>query len=583
MRPRVEASLVGVRLAIGPKPVEKKLMNPLHLGVLLVSLLPGVDRLSGKSFATRSPLIAQQGVAATSHPLATQIALDILKRGGSAIDAAIAANAALGLMEPTGNGIGGDLYAIVWSARDQKLYGLNASGKSPRGLTMEEFKKRKLTSIPLYGPLPVSVPGCVDGWFELHEKFGKLPMKEVLAPAIGYARDGFPVTQLISYYWGRGVRALQDQPNFASVFAPAPKEGEIFRNPQLANTLERIGQSGKDIYYRGDIARAIDSFCREVGCYLRYEDLAAHSSKWVEPVSTNYRGYDVWELPPNGQGIAALQMLNLLEPHDLSSLGHNSASTLHLLIEAKKIAFEDRAKFYADTEFNKIPVDVLISKAYADQRRKHLDVNRAKRRIPAGNPRLEQGDTIYLTVADKDRNMISLIQSNYAGFGSGLVPTGLGFVLQDRGALFNLKEGEFNSYEPGKRPFHTIIPAFVTRDGKPFMSFGVMGGAMQPQGHVQVVSNIIDHGMNVQEAGDAARFRHTGSSQPTGETMTDGGLVSLESGIPLEVSRALIKMGHKLGMAVGGYGGYQAILYDRENDAYRAASESRKDGMAAGY
>ncbi len=571
----------------------KALSVALIMLFFMSALASAGDRLTGKAFATRSVVIAKHGMAATSHPLATQVALDILKKGGNAIDAAIAANAAIGLMEPTGNGIGGDLFAIVWINKDKKLYGLNASGRSPYALTLEEFKKRGLKKIPTFGPLSVSVPGCVDGWFELHERFGKLPMKEILEPAIRYAREGFPVTQVIGYYWQiaeRRIKAMKEVPeyyqNFVKTFLPngrAPREGEIFRNPDLANTLEKIANEGRDAFYKGEIARTIDAYCKRVGSFLRYRDLAEHTSTWVEPVSTNYRGYDVWELPPNGQGIAVLQMLNILEAYDLKAMGHNSADYLHHLIEAKKIVYEDRAKFYSDPDFNELPIQQLISKEYAAERRKLLNPRRASRRIPAGDPKLESGDTIYLTVADDERNMVSLIQSNYSGFGSGLVPDGLGFGLQNRGALFTLEEGHFNVYAPHKRPFHTIIPAFVTKDGKPFLSFGVMGGAMQPQGHVQILCNIIDFGMNVQEAGDAPRFRHFGSSQPTGEIMTDGGEVALESGIPMEVMRELVHRGHRIRFVSGSFGGYQAIMYDAKNDVYHGASESRKDGQAAGY
>ena len=554
---------------------------PVMFVFLIMVPLSAADRVTGRPFATRSQVIAQNGIAATSHPLATQIALDILKQGGNAVDAAIAANAALGLMEPNSCGIGGDLFAILWVDKEQKLYGLNASGRSPYALTLEEFKRRNVKEIPQVGPLPVSVPGAVDGWFELHEKFGKLPMERILEPAIHYAREGFPVTQVISSAWAGGGGPREDQPNFASTFLPhgkAPSEGEIFRNPDLAGTLEQIAKGGREVFYKGEIAQKIDAFCQHAGCFLRYRDLMEHTSTWVDPVSVNYRGYDVWELPPNGQGIAVLQMLNILEAFDLRSMGHNSADYLHHLVEAKKIAFEDRAKFYADPDFSKIPVAELISEEYAKKRRELLDPERASSQIPAGDPKLQTGDTIYLTVADQEHNMISLIQSNYSSFGSGL-----GFVLQNRGALFNLEEGHFNSYAPHKRPFHTIIPAFVTKNGKPFMSFGVMGGDMQPQGHVQILANIIDFGMNLQEAGDAPRFRHFGSSTPTGSTMRDGGELALESGIPVEVQRHLVEKGHRLHFVVGSYGGYQAILYDARNNAYRGASESRKDGMAAGY
>jgi gamma-glutamyltranspeptidase/glutathione hydrolase len=542
------------------------------------------DRITGKTFATRSEVIAQHGMAATSHPLATQVAIDILKKGGSAVDAAIAANACLGLMEPVSNGIGGDLFAIVWDAKEQKLHGLNASGRSPKSLTLDYFLENGYESIPYYGPLPVSVPGCVDGWYELHSKFGKLSMKENLQPTIDYARNGFPMAELIAYYLERSAPRYEKYPGFSEVFMPngsTPKKGEIFKNPYLANTLEKIADGGRDAFYQGDIASTIASYMKEQGGFLSYEDLASHKSEWVEPVSANYRGYDVWELPPNGQGIAALQILNILEAYDIKTMGFGSAEYMHLFIEAKKLAFEDRAKFYSDPAFNELPVEQLISKAYADERRKLINPDRAARSYPAG--KLGHGDTIYLTVADKDGNMVSLIQSNYLGIGSGMTPTGLGFVLQDRGNLFSLDKNHMNVFEPGKRPFHTIIPAFVTKDGKPFLSFGVMGGAMQPQGHAQVLVNIIDFGMNIQEAGDAPRINHEGSSQPTGEIMTDGGTVQLESGFDYEVIRELEKKGHNVVFSVGPYGGYQGIKWDDKNKVYYGASESRKDGMAIGY
>ncbi len=554
--------------------------------LLLTATAHGGDRVTGRAFATRSEVIARHGMAATSQPLATMIALDILKQGGSAVDAAIAANAALGLMEPTGSGVGGDLFAIVWDAKSGKLHGLNASGRSPKGLTAKHFADQGLKAIPKFGPLPVSVPGCVDGWFELHGRFGKLPMKTVLAPAIGYAKEGFPVSELIAYYWGRGARVFRPYAGFEATFLPggkAPGKGDIFKNPGLARTYEQLAAGGRDAFYKGALAETIDAFCRQNGCFLRKEDLAAHRSDWVEPVSTNYRGYDVWELPPNGQGIAALQMLNVLEGFDLKAMGHNSSAFLHHVVEAKKIAYEDRARFYADMSMVDCPVDGLLSKAYAAKRRALFDPDRALRKIDHGDPKLREGDTVYLTVADKDRNMVSLIQSNFRGFGSGLCPTGLGFCLQNRGELFTLAKDHPNSYAPGKRPFHTIIPGFVTKDGKPYMSFGVMGGDMQPQGHVQVLINMIDFGMNVQEAGDAARFHHTGSSTPTGSTMLDGGVLHLESGIGMEVRRALAKKGHTIKWAIGPYGGYQAIRYDAKRGVYIGGSESRKDGQAAGY
>ena len=552
--------------------------------VISLNTLIAQDRITGHSFATRSEVIAQNGMAATSHPLATQVAIDILKMGGTAIDAAIAANAVLGLMEPTGCGVGGDLFAIVWDAKTQKLYGLNASGRSPKSLTLDYLKKEGLKRIPSFGPLPVTVPGAVDGWFELHEKFGKLPMETILNPAINYAREGFPVTELIAYYLERSAYRLSQYPNFNETYMPngkMPAKGEIFKNPDLANTYEKIAKGGRDAFYKGDIAKTIASYIKEQGGFLSYDDFASHVSEWVSPVSTNYRGYDIWELPPNGQGIAALQILNILEGYDIASMGFGSAEYLHHFIEAKKIAYEDRAHYYADMQVADVPLEKLISKEYAAERRQLLDPNRAARSYEPGN--MDTPSTIYLTVADKDGNMISLIQSNYRGMGSGMTPYGLGFVLQDRGEAFNLEEGFLNTYAPGKRPFHTIIPAFISKEGKPYMSFGVMGGGMQPQGHVQIVVNMVDFGMNLQEAGDAPRVQHIGSSEPTGEKMTNGGTVLLETGFDWETVRELMEKGHKIQWDLGGYGGYQAIMWDEINGVFYGASESRKDGQAAGW
>lgn len=541
------------------------------------------DRVTGAPFASRSEVIAQQGMVATSQPLATQVALDILKQGGSAVDAAIAANAMLGLVEPTGCGIGGDLFAIVWDAETKQLHGLNASGRSPAALKAEYFTEQGLTTIPSFGPLPVSVPGAVDGWFSLHEKFGRLPMTSILSPAIEYARRGYPVSEVVAYYWQMNVDRIGEYEGFADVFMPngkAPTTGQIFKNPSLAATYEKIATGGRDAFYKGDIARIIGAYMKEQGGFLSYEDLAAHTSEWVTPVSTNYRGYDVWELPPNGQGIAALQILNILEQYDIEGMGFGSADYIHTFVEAKKLAFEDRAKYYADPSFNDIPVDALISKDYAQKRRALINPDKAAKRYDAG---VVEGDTIYLTVADKDGNMVSLIQSNYRGMGSGMTPPELGFILQNRGELFTLAPNHFNTYEPKKRPFHTIIPAMVTRNNKPWLSFGVMGGATQPQMHAQIVVNLIDFGMNLQEAGDAPRFIHVGSSSPTGALMKDGGELSMETGFATEVRRTLYERGHQLSDKLGIYGGYQAILYDADKQVYFGASESRKDGQAAGY
>lgn len=542
------------------------------------------DRVTGHNFATRSEVIAQNGMAATSHPLATQIAIMILQKGGSAVDAAIAANAALGLMEPTGCGIGGDLFAIIWDADNKELLGLNASGRSPKNLEINYFLDNDYVMIPQRGALSVSVPGTVDGWFEMHNRFGVLSMKEILQPSIDYAREGFPVTELIAYYLQRSAPILAGFPNFKETFMPdgqMPVKGEIFSNPYLASTYEIIAREGRDAFYKGDIARIIDSYIRENGGFLSFDDLAEHTSTWVEPVSTNYRGYDVWQLPPNGQGIAVLQILNIMEGFDVASMGFGSPEYIHTFIEAKKLAFEDRAYYYADPDFSPIPVSQLISKDYAEERRQLIDPTRASRVIDHGIP--ETPNTIYLTVADKNGNMVSLIQSNYRGMGSGMTPPGLGFVLQNRGEGFTLQPERFNTYEPGKRPFHTIIPGFITKDNEPYMSFGVMGGGMQPQGHAQIVINMIDFKMNLQEAGDAPRIHHFGSSEPTGQKMTDGGIVNLESGIPYETIRALLEKGHRIQWANGPFGGYQAIRWDPVNKVYYGASESRKDGQAAGY
>jgi gamma-glutamyltranspeptidase/glutathione hydrolase len=561
------------------------------LSLLLLSL-PGpapmaADRVTGATFATRSEVIAPHGMAATSHPLATQVALDILRRGGSAVDAAIAANAALGLMEPTSNGIGGDLFAIVWDADSGKLHGLNASGRSPRGLSLDWFIANGHASIPPFGPLPVSVPGAVDGWFELHGKFGRLPMAELLQPAIDYARNGHPVHQYIQYLWEINIQRLSGYPGFAeqmTIDGRAPAVGELWKNPNLAKTLERIAQEGRDVFYRGDMARVIGDYIQANGGFLSYEDMAAHRSDWVEPVSVNYRGYDIWELPPNGQGIAALQMLNILERFDVASMGFGSADYIHLFLEAKKLAFEDRARFYADPEFMDISIERLLSDGYAAERAALIDMQLAAKKFPHGDPDvLRDGDTIYLTTADHDGNMVSLIQSNFRGMGSGMTPPGLGFVLQDRGELFSLEAGHPNAFAPGKRPFHTIIPAFITRDGKPWISFGLMGGGMQPQGHAQVVVNLVDFGMGLQEAGDAPRIHHAGSSEPTGKAMTDGGIVNLESGFDYQSIRDLVGRGHTIQFSNGPYGGYQAIMRHPEYGVWVGASESRKDGQAAGY
>ncbi|WP_299489677.1 gamma-glutamyltransferase [uncultured Shewanella sp.] len=543
------------------------------------------DRITGHAFTTRSEIIAQHGMAATSQPLATQVALDILKQGGNAIDAAIAANALLGLVEPTGSGIGGDLFAIIWDAKSQQLLGLNGSGRSPKSLTLEYFKQQHLTAIPAFGPLSVSTPGTIDAWYEMHEKFGSLPMNLLLKPTIDYAIQGFPVTETISLEMAQSAKHLQGFANFSPTYmlnGNTPAKGDIFKNPHLAHTLTHIANNGRAGFYQGDIANTIATYMKKNGGFLSEEDLNQHRSEWVNPISTQYRGFDVWELPPNGQGIAVLQILNMLEQHDIASMGFGSERLIHTLIETIKLVYEDRAKFYCDPDFNHIPIKELLSKDYAKMRNK-LIKHQANQQVASGLPISHHGDTVYLTTADKQGNMVSLIQSNYRGMGSGMTPTGLGFVLQNRGQLFSLNSQDYNVYQPNKRPFHTIIPAFVTKQGKPWLSFGVMGGLFQPQLQAQTLINLIDFKMNLQEAGDAPRFLHAGTSQPTGTQMTQGGSISLESGFSASVLQGLIERGHNIQDSNGKYGGYQAIAWDDKRQVYFGASESRKDGQAAGY
>ncbi len=526
-------------------------------------------------------------MAATSHPLATQVAVDILRRGGTAVDAAIAANAALGLMEPTGCGIGGDLFAMVWEHSSARLHGLNASGRSPRGLTREWLTANGYDAMPETGPLPVTVPGAVDGWFELHGRFGRLSMQEILQPTIDYAREGHPVHEIIQDHWIECVDRLSPFPGFAeqmTLGGRPPQVGETWHNPNLADTLQRIADEGREAFYQGELAAVIANHLQANGGFLSVEDLAAHRSDWVEPVSVNYRGYDVWELPPNGQGIAVLQTLRLVERFDVRAMGFGSADWLHLFVEAKKLAFEDRARFYADPDYMEAAVARLLSQDYATERAALIDMQHAAAHFPHGDPAvLRSGDTVCLATADAEGNMVSLIQSNYCGMGSGMTPPGLGFVLQNRGMGFSLQAGHPNALAPGKRPFHTIIPAFVTRNGLPSIAFGLMGADMQPQGHVQIIANLVDFGMGLQEAGDAPRVYHRGSSEPSGVKMQDGGVVSLESGFDPAVIRELERRGHRLGSAPGRFGGFQAVMRHPDSGAWVGASESRKDGQAAGF
>ncbi len=552
-----------------------------------------IDRESGNMISTRSEVIAQRGMVATSQPLATQVGLQVLKNGGNAIDAAIAANAAMGLMEPTGNGIGGDLFAIIWHEESQQLYALNASGRSPLGLSydelMEILEQKGEDDIPAYDLLSVSVPGAIDGWFEMHERFGSASMEDILAEPIWYAENGFPVSEAISASWRRSARFLSRQPGaFKETFTfdgRGPNKGEIFKNPDLGNTFRLLATEGKDAFYRGEITEKIDAWMKENGGYLRYEDFDKHTSTWVEPQTVNYRGYDVYQVGGNVQGTAVLQMLNILEGFDLQETGFATAETYHLFIEAKKLAFEDRAKHYTDSDFYDIPYDKLLSKEYAEERRKLIG-ERARRDLTTGVDVLEDGDTIYLTTADKDGNMVSLIQSNFRGMGTGFVVPGTGFSFQNRGELFSLDPKHPNVYEPGKRPFHTIIPGFVMKDGEPFMTLGNMGGAYQPMGHVSLITNVIDFGMNMQQAGDALRWEHSGSTQPTdglNNKLEDVGMVSIESSIDYQVVRDLEAMGHRVQIGHSFFGRFQAIMRDLETGVYYGASESRVDGQAAGY
>lgn len=568
-----------IYLKLSPAMNSLEIDQPVHAGTY--------DRPAGQPHQSRSVVLARNGLVATSHPLAAQTGLDVLRAGGNAADAAIAANAMLGVVEPMSCGIGGDLFVIYWDAKTQKLYGLNASGRSPKELSRETFAKLGHSTIPVTGPLSWSVPGCVSGWDELGRRFGTRPLAELLAPSIRTADEGFPVSEIIAASWASSEAALQRWPDSARTYLVdgrrAPRYGEIFRNPRLAATYRKIATGGAREFYQGDIAKQIVDFSRANGGHFSLADFADHRSDWIEPVSTNYRGYDVWELPPSGQGISVLQMLNILERHDLKSHGAGSADYLHLFIEAKKLAYADRARFYADPAFSSVPVAELISKPYAERRAKLINPERAAVNVPHGDPKLAHGDTVYLTVVDKDRNCCSLIQSIYYGFGSDVVPGELGFTLQNRGSLFALDAEHPNRFEPGKRPFHTIIPALVTKGGRPWFVFGVMGGDMQPQGHVQVLVNLVDFGMNVQAAGDAARVQHLGSAAPTGLPAQGAGTVQVESGVSDETVAALRAKGHTVTRSRGSFGGYQGILIDPDTGVLHGASEARKDGAAVGY
>ncbi len=562
------------------------------------------DRYAGAPWASRSPVLARHGMAATEQPLASLAAVEILKKGGSAVDAAIAANAVLGVMQPVLNGIGGDCFVIVYDPKTHKLYGYNGSGWSPKGRDLAKmqsevaaaYKKAGMKpsdQIPLFGTLPITVPGVVDTWFALHAKFGKLPISEDLAPAIAYAKNGFPVTEIVAKYWKGNWKAFERNRKLIEEFANAqktylidghtPYQGEVFRNPDLANTLSMIAKGGRDVFYKGKVAHTMADYFKRIGGDLRYSDFASFHGAWVQPESINYRGYDVYELPPNGQGFATLEMLNILKGFDLKKMGVGTADELTAEIEAKRLAYADLAKYYADPRFYNAPIKGLLSDKYADQRRKLINLNHANPNIGPGDPHLFNGDTTDFETADSSGMMVSMIQSNYAGMGSGLVADGLGFMFQDRGALYSLHSGAANVYAPRKRPFHTIIPAFVMKGGQPWMAFGLMGGDMQPQGQAQVLINMIDFGMNVQEAGDAARWRHYGDATPTGLPSQGIGTVEMETGFDPAVKAELAKRGYKIVPGTGAFGGYEAIQWDPVQHVYWGASEMRKDGEVIGY
>jgi len=556
------------------------------------------SRYTGEHFASRSPALGRHGMSATSHPIASLIAIEIMKKGGSAVDAAIAANAMLALVEPHTCGIGGDLFAIVWDPKQRKLAGYNGSGRTPAGF---DYKAMHAAigddqAVPVFGPLAVSVPGAVDGWFALHERYGKLPMSELLAPAIQYAREGVAITEVDAALWAEALVEFEQLDLPASQLAELrriyqvegkpPVQGEIFRNPDLADSYQRLADGGRDSFYQGETGARIVEAIHAAGGHLQMQDFRSHKGEWVTPVSVNYRGYDVFELPPNSQGIAALQMLNILEGFPIKELSRQSSEFWHYLFEAKKLAYEDRAKFYADPAFAQPPLEWLLSDEYADQRRALISADKAAQELPAGSPP-QHGDTTFLVTADKDGMMVSLIQSNYWEFGSGLVAAGTGFALQNRGSSFSMDQSHANVYAAGKRPFHTLIPAFMMKDGEPVLAFGVMGGYLQPQAHVQILVNLIDFGMNVQEAGDAARGVHSGASQPVGGKMQDGGTIYLEAGVSAEAVQGLRDSGHTVVQGerryVGAYGGYQAIWRDPITGVYWGATEMRYDGAAIGY
>jgi gamma-glutamyltranspeptidase/glutathione hydrolase len=556
------------------------------------------DRPNGASFASRSAALGLSGAAGTAHPLATLAAIETLKRGGSAVDAAVAANACLGFLEPTSAGLGGDCFAMLWDPKIAQVVGLAGSGRSPQSLTLETVRARSPAGvIPGFGAISVSVPGALDAWWTLHQRYGKLGWKELFEPAIALCESGVPVPQIIGYYikrnlaiFERAESGVEETANAKRTYASnghAPGEGDVFRNPDLARTYRLIAQGGRDAFYAGEIAHTIDAYFKRIGGWLSYEDLRRHHSEWTQPLATSYRGVEVYALAANTQGIATLQMLNIMENFDLRGMGFQSAASLHTQIEAKRLAYEDRARYYADPNFTPVPTAWLNSKAYAAERAKLIRPDRILTPVYPGQAP-SRGDTTYFSVADRDGMMLSMIQSNFRGMGSGLVADGLGFMFQDRGELFSLRDNHPNIYAPGKRPFQTIIPGFATRGGAPWMSFGVMGGDMQPQGQAQIIMNRVDYGLDIQAASDSPRWHHEGSSQSMGEdppALDARGVLRLESGVPTVTRRALEALGWNLGASDGGFGRYECIERRKSgsDQYYAAASEMRADGVALAY
>ncbi|HEX9932722.1 MAG TPA: gamma-glutamyltransferase family protein [Allosphingosinicella sp.] len=555
------------------------------------------DRPVGASFGTRSEVFGRNGAAASSHPLGTLAGIEILKKGGSAVDAAIAINAALGFLEPTANGIGGDLYAMLWDPRQSRVVGIAGSGRSPRALDLETVRSRARNGVlPPYGAVTVTVPGTVDAWWELHRRYGRLRWAELFEPAIAYAEGGVPLSPVVAYYMNRAMAnyarpnmGIEEIANAQATYASGDRAraGEIFRNPDLARTYRTIARGGRDAFYEGEIARTIEAYFRRIGGWMTRADLAAHRSEWSEPASTSYRGVTVHAIAANTQGIATLQMLNMLETFDMAAAGFQTPLSIHLQAEAKRLAYEDRARYYGDPDFSRVPVQWLVSKDYAAERARLIRPDRINPAVAPGQAP-SQGDTTYFTVADRHGMMVSLIQSNFRGMGSGLVPDRLGFMLHDRGQLFTLQEGHPNVYAPGKRPFQTIIPGFATRGDRPWLSFGVMGGDMQPQGQAQIILNRVDYGLDGQAAGDSPRWHHEGSSEAMGEddkSIGGTGLLRLETGVPDRTARALAEMGWRIGASDGGFGRYSSVER-RESGGevvYAAASDVRADGIGLAY